>query len=81
MKGEATLGWMLGIVFAFAGLIATAAMIPTFTDYLGNATVSLQSLGVGGKIGSLIMGIIVGLVLGVGFAAKIADVFGIKLGI
>jgi len=81
MKGEASLAWMLGIVFAFAGLIAVAAMVPTFTGYLGNVTASLQSLGVGGTIGALILGIIVGLVIAVGFANKIAEVFGVRLGI
>jgi len=81
MKGEIGLGWAMGLVFIFAGLIAVAAMTPTFVDYLGNVTTSLQSLGVGGTIGGLILGIIVGLVIAVGFANKIAEAFGFRLGI
>ena len=72
---------LVAMVFGIASLVATAALVPYAVDYISNASTSLSSLGVGGTIGSLILGIFVGLVIAIGFAKQIANVFGVELGL
>jgi len=73
--------FLVSLVFGVGALVAVAALLPTAVDYLSNASNSLSQLGVGGTIGSLILGILIGLVIAIGFAKFVANIFGVELGL
>jgi len=78
---EYTGKFLTGLVFGVAALVAVAALIPTAVNYIGNASSSLQQLGTGGAIGVIILSVLVGLVIAIGFAKMVASIFGVELGI
>ena len=77
---EYTGKFLVSLVFGVGALVAVAALLPTAVDYLSNASNSLSQLGVGGTIGSLILGILIGLVVAIGFTKFAANIFGVELG-
>jgi len=78
---EYTGKFLVTLVFGVGALVAVAALLPTAVDYINNASTSLSQLGVGGTIGSLILSILIGLVVAIGFAKFTANIFGVELGI
>lgn len=81
MKGVIGIGTLVAAVFGVAVLVGIAQLTPTYTSAITMAIGNLSTLGIGGSIGALVLGILAGLVVAIGLAKLSADVFGVELGI
>jgi hypothetical protein len=81
MKGELSVAFLVTMIVGLAVLVAAAQISPTAVSAVKNASDSLSSLGIGGTIGSLILTLLFGIVIGLGLAKMGGEIFGFKIGI
>jgi len=75
------LSFLITAAFGFATLLGIAYMVPDTASALKNATDALTQMGVGGTVGSLLLGLLAGIMIAIGVAKLTGRIFGIEIGI